>query len=148
MRAFAALVALGTLAGVAPSVGGQDVTGTWTVTWDSDINTSGDVVTVKKRSTGRLVLEQRGDSVFGRFQPDGMPDPNRPLRGTFDGKVIKLTTGSLRRTVTMNGTPTEMMTRTDWMGAFDGTFFKGTIFVQVGDRPAPPRKWEAVRGGG
>jgi hypothetical protein len=145
MRSYLLLAALGTLAGAAPPAGAQSVAGTWTVTYDSDINTSGDVVTVKKRSTGRLALEQRGDSVFGRFKPEGMPDPERALSGTFDGRVLKLTTGLLRRTIRINGQPTEMMTRTDWMGAVEGASMRGTMMIQMGDRPAPPRRWEAVR---
>ena len=145
MRSYFWLAALGMLVTVARLAPAQGVAGTWTVTYDADINTSGDVVTVKKRATGRLVLEQRGDSVFGRFNPDGMPDPDRPLSGTFDGKVLKLTTGLLRRSVNVNGKPTEMMTRTDWMGAGDGASMRGTMFIQLGDRPAPRWKWVAVR---
>ena len=144
MRSVLAGVTLGAVTLVTSAMGAQGVTGTWTVTYDSDINTSGDVVTVKKRSSGRLELEQRGDSVFGRFKADGMPDPDRPLSGTFDGKVLKLTTGLLRRTVRVNGEPTEMMTRTDWMGAVDRGSMRGTMLIQIGDRPAPPRRWEAV----
>ncbi len=144
MRWYTTLLALGSLLVATPRAGAQSVAGTWTVTYDSDINTGGDVVTVKKRSTGRLVLEQRGDSVFGRFMPDGMPDPERPLSGTFDGKVLRLTTGLLRRTVRINGQPTEMPTRTDWMGALKGATLQGTMLIQIGERPAPPRRWEAV----
>lgn len=143
MRFRTLTMALGMLALAAPATA-QGVAGTWTVTYDADISRNGDQVIVKKRATGRLVLQQRGDSVFGRFKPEGLPDPDRPLSGTFDGKVLKLTTGPLRRTVNIDGEPTEMMTRTDWMGAVDGTSMRGTMFIQVGDRPAPPRKWEAV----
>lgn len=145
MRSHLLVAALGMGIGVVPSARAQSVAGMWTVTYDADINTSGDVVTVKKRSKGHLVLEQRGDSVFGRFKPEGMPDPERNISGTFDGKVLKLTTGLVRRTIRMNGQPIDMMTRTDWMGAVDGASMKGTMLIQIGDRPAPPRRWEAVR---
>lgn len=145
MRSHVTVMALGVMLLTASRVRAQGVAGAWTVTYDSDINTSGDVVTVKKRSTGRFVLEQRGDSVFGRFEADGMPDPERPLSGTFDGKVLKLTTGLARRTIRINGQPTEMPMRTDWMGAVTGESIRGTMLIQIGDRPAPPRRWEAVR---
>ena len=146
MRSYVRVVALGSMLAAASSrVAAQGVAGAWTVTYDSDINTSGDVVVVKKRSKGRIVLEQRGDSVFGRFKADGMPEPERSLSGTFDGKVLELTTGLARRTIRINGQPTEMPMRTDWMGAVTGESIRGTMLIQIGDRPAPPRRWEAVR---
>jgi hypothetical protein len=91
------------------------------------------------------VLEQRGDSVFGSFKSDGAPDEPRRLSGTFDGKTLKLTTGTARSTVRVNGKPTEMTMRTDWMGGVVATGLQGTMFIQFGDRPPPARKWEATR---
>lgn len=144
MRWYLVVATLGMASGAVPGAGAQGVAGSWVVTFDSDINTSGDVVTVKKRSTGRLVLEQRGDSVFGRFKADGMPDPERSVHGTFDGKTLELTTGLARRTIRINGQPTEMPMRTDWIGAVSGASIRGTMLIQIGDRPAPARRWEAV----
>ena len=145
MRFQPLVVALGLVVGSTPCLVAQGPSRTWTVTYDSDVTLDGDSVIVKKRSTGRLVLEQRGDSIFGRFSVPGGPEPGeRALSGTYDGKVLKLTTGSARRTIRINGEPTEMMTRTDWMGAVNGGSMRGTMFIQVGDRPAPPRRWEAI----
>ncbi|HUQ83889.1 MAG TPA: hypothetical protein VM076_22255 [Gemmatimonadaceae bacterium] len=120
------------------------VAGTWQVTFDSDLRRDGEKVTVTKRSKGELTLQQRGDSVFGTFKTDGL-DSARPLAGTFDGKTLKLTTGANRTTIRMNGKPVEMVVRTDWMGALDAAGMRGTMFIQMGERPAPPRKWEATR---
>jgi len=124
----------------------QKVAGTWAITYDADIRRDGDNFTVNSRRTTRLVLEQRGDSVFGMFGDDKMPEPPRKVSGTFDGKTLKLTTGTSRRTVRINGQATEMDTRTDFMGAVDATGMRGVMLLQVGDRPPPPRKWEAVPG--
>ena len=145
MRSRGALFSLGLVMLVAASAGGQGVAGTWRVTFDSDVRQDGETFTVTKRGTGQLVLEQRGDSVLGTFKPDGTPDGPRRVSGTWDGKVLKLTTGTVRRTVNVNGKPTEMATRTDWMGGVDGSGLRGTMFIQLADRPAPPRKWEATR---
>ena len=129
----------------ATSANAQQLTGTWVVTYDSDIRTDGEKVTVNSRATGRLTLEQKGDSVFGSFKGDGGPNAaGRPLSGTLKGKALSLTTGPVRTTVNINGKATEMNTRTDWIGVVEPTGIRGTMFVQIGERPAPPRKWEAV----
>ena len=128
----------------ATRVSAQGIGGTWNVTWDSDLRVDGEKVTVNKRSKGKLVLEQRGDSVFATFTSDG-PAEARQLAGTFDGKTLKLTTGTTRGSVRINGKPTDMTMRTDWMGAVVPSGMQGSMFIQMGDRPATPRKWEATR---
>lgn len=145
MRPFVMLAASACLAAaLARPASAQRVAGSWLVTFDSDISRNGDVVTVKKRGTGRLVLEQRGDSVVGTFAAGGLPEPARSVSGTFNGKTLVLTTGAQRRTIRVNGQPREMLTRTDWMGVVDAAGMRGTMLIQVGDRPAPARQWEAV----
>lgn len=123
----------------------QGIAGTWKVTYDSDIRTDGDAITVNKRAKAELVLQMRGDSVFGTFKGDGPDNEARTLSGTFDGKALKLTSGTRRGTVRINGKPTDLPMRTDWMGALDAGGLRGTMFIQIGDRPAPPRTWEATR---
>ena len=78
--------------------------------------------------------------MFGTFGDDKMPEPPRKVTGTFDGKTLKLTTGTSRRAVRINGQPAEMAMRTDFMGALDGSGMRGVMLVQVGDHPAPARK--------
>lgn len=145
-RTIVAALALGI--GLAAPLSAQGVAGSWRVTYDADITGRGDAITVKRRATGRLVLEQRGDSVFGRFTLDGGPDRSPVLRGTFDGRALTLTTGPARRTVTVNGTATEIVTRTDWMGVLDGAALRGTMFIAISDREPPARRWEATRESG
>jgi len=146
MRSQPLLLALASIAFLGSTASAQKVAGTWAITYDADIRRDGEDVTVNSRRTTRLVLEQRGDSVFGTFGDDAMPEPPRKVSGTFDGKTLKLTTGTTRRTVRINGQATEMDTRTDIMGAVHATGMRGVMLLQVGDRPAPPRKWEAVPG--
>ena len=137
-------VALGALLALGSTASAQKVAGAWAITYDADIRRDGETFTVLSRRTTRLVLEQRGDSVFGTFGDDKMPEPPRKVTGTFDGKTLKLTTGTSRRTVRINGQPAEMAMRTDFMGALDGSGMRGVMLVQVGDHPAPARKWEAL----
>jgi len=145
MRARTSVIASLTLIAFASVASAQQVTGTWVVTYDSDIRRDGEKITVNSRATGTMTLEQKGDSVFGSFKGDGGPNAaGRPLSGTLKGKTLMLTTGMRRSTVNINGKPTEMDTRTDWMGVVEPTGIRGTMFVQMGERPAPPRKWEAV----
>ena len=148
MRARFAVMAVATFIGVSTRTMAQQVAGTWLVTYDSDIRQDGEKITVNKRAKGKLTLEQKGDSVFGTFKSDDGPDANsRPLTGTLNGKTLTLTSGIVRRNVNINGKPTEMATRTDWIGAVESTGIRGTMLIQMGDRPAPPRRWEAVSGG-
>ena len=131
--------------GVSTRAVAQQLAGTWAVTYDSDIRQDAEKITVNKRATGKLTLEQKGDSVFGTFKPDDDPDATaRPLTGTLKGKTLSLTSGIVRRTVNINGTPTAMATRTDWMGVVEPTGMRGTMLIQMGDRPAPARRWEAA----
>ena len=123
----------------------QQVAGTWAVTYDSDIRQDGEKITVNKRAKAKLTLEQKGDSVFGTFRPDDGPDTTpRPLTGTLKGKTLTLTSGIVRRSVHINGTPTMVSMRIDWIGVVETTAIRGTMLIQMGDRPAPPRRWEAV----
>ena len=145
MPARARVFAIAIFAAVSTRAMAQQVAGTWAVTYDSDIRQDGEKITVNKRAKGKLTLEQKGDSVFGTFKPDDGPDATpRSLSGTLKGATLSLTSGIVRRTVNINGTPTAMSTRTDWIGAVEPTGIRGTMLIQMGDRPAPPRRWEAV----
>jgi hypothetical protein len=138
-------IAVAIIVGVSTRTMAQQVAGTWAVTYDSDIRQDGEKITVTKRSQGKLTLEQKGDSVFGTFKPDGGPDASaRSLTGTLKGKTLSLTTGTVRRNVNINGTATAMSTRTDWIGAVEATEIRGTMLIQMGDRQTAPRRWEAV----
>ena len=131
------------LALAATSAHAQSIGGKWSVTWDSDITLDHDTAIVKKRSTTTLELTLHGDSVTGVW--GGGPDSGTQLRGTFDGKALRMTTGKNERTVKVNGESVKMIVRWDLTGALQGSKLAGSLFIYVADRSAPARRWEAVR---
>ena len=128
---------------IAPAVAAQGVTGTWNGPFDSDLTMQRDTFVVKARRPATLVLVQRGDSVTGTWTSG--PLPAAELRGTFDGRVLRLTTGLRESEVRINGEPRKMVTRTDWVGSLQGNRLSGTMFIRIGDREPPARRWEAER---
>ena len=145
MRLHLVVLAL-TLAATASHA--QGIAGKWAVTWDSDIAQDHDTAIVKKRSPATLELTLKGDSAFGVW--NATVDQGTQLRGTFDGKTLRLTTGTNERAVKRDGVDMKMKVRWDFTGAPDasGSKLAGTLFIYLGDRPSPPRRWEAIRTAG
>jgi hypothetical protein len=131
------------LALAATSAHAQNIAGKWSVTWDSDITLDHDTAIVKKRSTTTLDLTLKGDSVSGVWNAG--PDQGAQLRGTFDGKTLRMTTGKNERVVKVNGESVKMMVRWDMNAVLQGPKLAGSLFIYVADRPAPARRWEAQR---
>ena len=121
----------------------QSIAGKWSVTWDSDITMDHDTTIVKKRSTTTLDLALKGDSVTGVW--GGGPDQGTQLRGTFDGKTLRMTTGTNERVVKVNGESKKMTVRWDVTGSVQGPKVAGVLLIYVADRTAPARRWEAQR---
>ena len=143
MRAFFVFV----LGLALPSVGAAqsiDVTGTWNVTWDSGLRTNGaEVIQVTRRMTAELRLVQRGDSVSGLWV---MPVPiggsaERVVTGMVRGTELQLE--SEVRPMDVNGLQVPM--RFTWTGVIDAGDMRGTMFMLIEGRDAPPRRWEAKR---
>ena len=143
MRAFLIFV----LGLALPSVGAAqsiDVTGTWNVTWDSGLRTNGaEVIEVTRRITAELRLVQRGDSVSGTWV---MPVPiggsaERVVTGMVRGAELQLE--SEVRPMDVNGRQVPM--RFAWTGVIAEGDMRGTMFMQIEGRDAPPRRWEAKR---
>jgi len=127
----------------ATSAHAQSIAGKWSVTWDSDITLDHDTAIVKKRSTTTLEFTVKADSVFGVWNAG--PDSGTQLRGTFDGKTLRMTTGTNARGVKVNGESVKMKVRWDLNGALQGPKLAGSLFIYVADRNAPARRWEAGR---
>ena len=127
----------------ATPVHGQSVAGKWAAMFDSDITTYKDTVVVKARQPARLVLSQHGDSVVG-FWVNRMDSVE--VRGTFDGRTLRMSTGVREREIKVNGQSTRMKVRTDWTASLQGSGLAGTMLINIGDRPAPARRWEATKG--
>ena len=128
---------------VAPALAAQGVSGTWNGMFDSDITMQKDSFVVKERRRVMLVLVQKGDSVTGKWGP--APTPTVPVHGTFDGQVLRLTTGPRETEVRINGEARKMTTRTDWMASVQGNRLSGTMFIHAGGREPPARNWDAER---
>jgi len=131
------------LALAATSAHAQSIAGKWSVTWDSDITLDHDTAIVKKRSTTTLEFTVKADSVFGVWNAG--PDSGTQLRGTFDGKTLRMTTGTNERAVKVNGESMKMKVRWDLNGVLQGPKLAGSLFIYVADRNAPARRWEAQR---
>jgi hypothetical protein len=123
------------------------VTGTWSVQWDSGIRTSGTrVIEVQRRSTGSLRLRQVGDSVTGAWSsgmqgPSGTVDQPQDVAGTMRAGTLSLHTVASAAT-RRDGIPSAPVT---FAGEWKGASLAGVLFVQFGEAPPAPRRWEGVR---
>ncbi len=121
----------------------QSVTGKWAVTWDADIRVDHDTAIVKSRKPATLELTQRGDSVVGTWS--GAPDSHTPVRGTFDGRSLKLSSGTVERNGMIDGKPTPIKIRWDIAGSVEASKISGVLFLYMGTLSPVPRRWEAQR---
>lgn len=138
------IIALLVLLGSAPAQT-PDISGTWKLTYDADMRRVSDTEwKVNRRDTGTLVLQQRGDSVFGSWQARPMPQATT-LAGTFDGRTLRLASGTREMVGQVDGRAQRMAVRTVLTGSHDGRALRGVMFFHIDDRPAPARRWEAVR---
>ena len=142
MRIVVVVALLGVAAATPHSAGAQGIGGKWSIVWDSDITVDHDTAIVKKRSTGTLEFTVKGDSVNSGV---GRGPGGAPLRGTFDGKSLRLTTGTNERVIKRNGEDVKLPVRTDMTGALQGQKLSGTLFIYISDLKAAPRRWEAER---
>jgi hypothetical protein len=120
-----------------------NIAGRWAVTWDADVRIDHDTAVVKSRKPASLELTQRGDSVFGVWGAG--PDGGIQLRGTFNGRTVRLTSGVNERTGMVDGKPVQMKVRWDIAGALDNSKLAGTLMLYLGTLPAVPRRWDAQR---
>ena len=141
MRLSLALAAL--LATQSPGV-----SGTWTLTYDADIRTSGGKSEVRGRREGTLVLTQRGDSVFGSWT--GVPGESIPVTGRVDGTAVRFGSAWRGGNVRVNGKVVDgAEMRTEFHGTVERGGMAGTMYVRMrfdgAEREPPARRWEAAR---
>ena len=118
MRISTVVALLGVTAATAHSAGAQGIGGKWSIVWDSDITMDHDTAIVKKRSTGTLELTVKGDSVTAVWNAGA--GQGTQLRGTFDGKALRMTTGTNERVIKRDGEDIKMPVRWDMNGALAG----------------------------
>jgi hypothetical protein len=121
----------------------QSITGKWAVTWDADVRVDHDTAIVKSRKAATLELTQRGDSVVGTWSTG--PDGHTPVRGTYDGRSLKVSSGLVERNGMIDGKPTPMKIRWDIAGSVEASKISGVLFLYMGTLSPVPRRWEAQR---
>jgi len=131
------------VSGMATSANAQSVVGKWAVTWDADISIDHDTAIVKSRKPATLDLTQRGDSIFGVWTTG--PSAGIPVRGTFDGRSLNLSSGVTERAGMIDGKPTPMKVRWDISGSVQASKISGVLMLYLGALSPVPRRWEAQR---
>lgn len=103
----------------------QTVAGKWTAEYPTRVRNTGGTVEAEQMGTAVLVLEVKGDSVFGTWHPQNTPVAVEPraIKGTFTNGRINFV-----------GAPTEARIRRSGMGGDESetaikmvTYFEGTV---------------------
>lgn len=136
---------LALLPAIAPRA--QSVTGAWAVEYEQHIRESPSGTTIEK-GRARLLLDSRGDSVVGTWQPvadGGAAAPAvRELRGVVDGDTVRLTTPvQLRRSV--DGAESVLHGTMVYEFVVDGDALRGRIRTVVKGVEGRPRAFVATR---
>ena len=109
----------------------QGVAGTWTVDFDRLLTRTADGRdTVTARGKAQLVIEVKGDSVFGTWTFEEPGSQPRKLRGTWKGNAVKLVSGALPGTIHTNGKVTEMAFINTYEATVTGDAIVGTVTPQ------------------
>ncbi len=137
---------------LAPAVQAQlsPAAGTYLVDFDAQFQVGPDgTPQVSGHSKARMILEVRGDSVFGTWQTidAANPRPARKLHGTLENGKLKLTSEPVESVINMNGQETRRSTIPVYTATVTGDAISGTI-----ESPAPApglmniaRKFEGKR---
>ena len=137
----AVVVLLGALLATAMSVQAQTrtVAGKYKVEFDSQIRMGPEGMQVAGRSPGMLVLEVRGDSVFGTWQAinDANP-PARKLAGKMRGDTVVILSEPTERTLNVNGESVTMKMADEFKLTISGDAIAGTITATQGMAGMPP----------
>ena len=146
----AAVVLLGALLATAMSVQAQtrNVAGKYKVEFDSQIRMGPGGVQAGGRSPAMLVLEVRGDSVFGTWQVvnDANP-PARKLAGRMRGDTVVIVSEPSERTINVNGESVTMKMADEFKLTIKADAIVGTITPTQGMAGMPPivRKLDGKR---
>ncbi|MCC6244220.1 MAG: hypothetical protein IT353_15360 [Gemmatimonadaceae bacterium] len=109
--------------------------GTWTAELPQAVRTEDGVVSVESTTPGTLVLEMRGDSVFGTLMRGRGPTA-RPLRGKITDNKVVLVAQSLAR-VYADGGENTLALLTTFRLTLNGNAMTGTIETSR-DPSSPP----------
>ena len=111
-------------ASIATTMPQSGVAGTWTAELPEVVRNEDGVVSVESTTPGTLVLEVRGDSVFGTLMR-GRGPTKRPLRGQVTGNKVVLV-AETRARVYANGDEQEVKMLTTFRFTLNGSVMTGT----------------------
>jgi hypothetical protein len=118
----------------------QQVAGTYTWEVPTRIRNDGGAVSSSANAVVKLVLDVRGDSVFGTYTmtppagSDAPPPQAREVRGTVSGNKVQFSMAMQGR-VNMNGEERAINSTTSYVITIDGDVINGTIDVHSTDLP-------------
>ena len=151
MKLASALLAVTLLIPAAASA--QDIAGKWTANYPTRVRMTNGSAEAEEMGTAFLILEVKGDSVFGTWHPQNTPNPANPrkIAGTFiNGKlsfVGEPTEARVRRSYSGGGedeeSPIKMTTYFEGTlidGAIEGTYYSTSEDQSIRSRPL---KWSA-----
>ncbi|HSJ09456.1 MAG TPA: hypothetical protein VK928_06060 [Longimicrobiales bacterium] len=118
----------------------QQVAGTYTWEMPTRIRNDGGAVSSNANAVVKLVLDVRGDSVFGTYTmtppagSDAPPPQAREVRGTLNGNKV-LFSMAMQGRVNINGEERAINSTSTYTLTIDGDVITGTIDVQTPDMP-------------
>jgi hypothetical protein len=127
----------------------QEIAGKWTASYPAVVrNTNG--VQEAEMGTALMVIEQKGDSVFGTWHPQNAPRQTQPraFRGAFiNGKLTFVTAPAEARVRRGDGNDSPIQLITYFEGALKDGAIDGTLYSQSMDSTftTRPLKWSAKR---
>ena len=146
--AFATLILLSVVA-AADTQAQAGVAGTYLVDYDAQLQMGPDGPQVTGRGKARMVLEIRGDSVFGSWQTvdAAQQRPPRKLAGTFKDGTLKLVAEPVESVMNINGEEQRRSIVQTFTGTVKGDDIAGTIESASPMPNMPPltRKFDGKR---
>ena len=137
---------------LAPEAASGQVAGTYTWEMPTRVRNEGGTMIGSENAVVKLVLDVRGDSVFGTYTmtppagSDAPPPQARDVRGTVSGNKVQFSMPMQGR-VNVNGEERQINSTTNYAITIDGDVINGTIDVDVEGMTVPTRTFTGKRAG-
>lgn len=126
----------------------QSLAGKWTAKYPMRVQNVNGQITADT-GTAVLVIEQKGDSVFGTWQPQNTPVAVQPrvITGTFKDGVLQFTAGVVDAKIRRDGDEQTVPMRAYFEGKLAGDELSGTTYSAAVDGSIASGKlsWSARR---
>jgi hypothetical protein len=131
----------------------QDIAGKWTAEYPRSVRNVNGVASGDDKGTAILVIEVKGDSIFGTWHAQNPPNPSTPraFRGTYsNGKVVftgEPVTATIRRAGGGGEGDSSLQMVTYYEGILKDGVIEGTFRGESTDQTVttPSMKWTAKR---